>query len=155
MTKEAAVAEAVAASAAVANKPFSIRLLGPAPIVLNALAVHVRSGYIVNTDAPFQLMPNGFCEIYLVQGTPNEIAVNRAKEDVEQAVALEQAQYRKDVAGAAKQMIEAEKRAALEKQVAEAVAKHDAEIAKLKRESEAELRKLQQATAAEMAKLKQ
>lgn len=144
MSLEKAVAQAVEASALVASKPFQIRLIGPAVHVFNALAVHVLQGYIVNTDAPLQMFPNGNCELYLCLGSPNEFAIQQAKENTELAVAQEEAQYRRDVEAAAKQLVEAEKRAELEKQKKAIEAEHAKKLAQLEKDTQAILAKLNQ-----------
>ena len=133
---------AAPAAAEVPKKPFAIQLVGPGYIVLHELCAHVRNGYVINPDAPYEFFANGNVVFNLILGNPDELSIARAKESTEQSVAMEAAQYRREVEAAAKSMIEQERRVALEKEVAEAVAASEQAIAKLKRDAQAELDRL-------------
>lgn len=134
---------AVPAAAPVPKKPFAIQLVGPGYIVLHELCAHVRNGYVINPDAPYEFFANGNVVFNLILGNPDELSIARAKESTEHSAELEAAQYRREVAAAAKSMIEQERRAALEKDVAAAVAATEKAIAKLKQDAQAELARLQ------------
>lgn len=133
---------AAPAAAEVPKKPFAIQLVGPGYIVLHELCAHVRNGYVINPDAPYEFFANGNVVFNLILGNPDELSIARAKESTEHSAELEAAQYRRDVEASAKSMIEQERRAALEKEVAEAVAASEKAIAKLKRDAQAELDRL-------------
>jgi membrane-bound ClpP family serine protease len=126
----------------VAAKPFSIQLIGPAYPLFQELCVHVRNGYVINRDAPVELFQNGNAMLSLILGNPDEIAISQAKESTAHSVAQEESRYLKDVEEAAKRYVEQEKREALEKQVADAIAASEKAIAKLRKDAEAELAKL-------------
>jgi hypothetical protein len=136
--------ETTAATAVAPAKPFSLHLIGPAIPVFQELCVHVRNGYVVNKDAPLEIFNNGNAQVFLHLGEPNEYAISQAKESTEHAARQEIVKYQADVEQAAKRLIEQERREALEKQVAEAVAASEKAIAKLRKDAEAELAKLAQ-----------
>ena len=145
MTKVAKVTTDLLAAPAPApapKKPFAIQLVGPGYLALQELCAHVRNGYIINPDAPYEFFANGSVVFNLILGTPDELSIARAKETTEHSAELEAAQFRREVEAAAKSMIEQERRAALEKEVAEAVAASERAIAKLKRDAQAELDRL-------------
>lgn len=146
MSKAAAVVTtdlpAAPAAAEVPKKPFAIQLVGPGYTVLHELCAHVRNGYVINPDAPYEFFANGNVVFNLILGNPDELSIARAKESTEHSAALEEAQYRRDVAAAAKTMLEQERREALEKEVAAAVAASEKAIAKLKQDAQAELDRL-------------
>jgi len=133
---------AAPAAAPVPKKPFAIQLVGPGYIVLQELCAHVRNGYVINPDAPYEFFGNGNVVFNLVLGNPDELSIARAKASTEHSVAMEEAEYAARVKQAAQSMLEQERRAALEKQVAEAVAASELAIAKLKRDAQAELDRL-------------
>jgi hypothetical protein len=142
MTKTAKVTTDLPAAAPVPKKPFAMQLVGPGYIVLHELCAHVRNGYVINPDAPYEFFANGNVVFNLILGNPDELSIARAKESTEHAVAMDEATYRRDVEAAAKSFVEQERRAALEKQVAEAVAASEKAIAKLKQDAQAELARL-------------
>jgi hypothetical protein len=145
MSKAAVVTTDLPAAPAAApapKKPFAIQLVGPGYIILHELCAHVRNGYVINPDAPYEFFANGNVVFNLILGNPDELSIARAKESTEHSAAMEEAQYQRDVAAAAKTMLEQERREALEKEVAEAVAASEKAIAKLKRDAQAELDRL-------------
>lgn len=128
----------------VQTKPFSIQLIGPAYPIFQELCVHIRNGYVINKDAPVEIFQAGNAMISLILGNPDEIAIAQARESEDHSVAMQEAQYRRDVESAAKRQIEQSKRAELEKQVADAVAASEKAISKLRKDAAAELAKLSQ-----------
>lgn len=134
MTKTAKVTTdlpAAPAAAEVPKKPFAIQLVGPGYIMLHELCAHVRNGYVINPDAPYEFFANGNVVFNLILGNPDELSIARAKEAVQHAVAMEEAQYRRDVEAAAKSMTEQRYLEEIAAQVAEEVAKHKYEIRQL------------------------
>jgi len=124
------------------KKPFQISLGGTCPAIFHEAIVHARNGYCFS-DAPIQFFPEaGTAFFTMILGQPNDYAIMSAKESSEISVRNEEALYRRDVEEAAKRQLEQEKRAALEKQVAEAVAASEKAIAKMRKDAEAELAKL-------------
>lgn len=123
-------------------KPFSIELIGPAVSILQEVCAHVRNGYVINKDYPFNLFPNGNLSLMVVLGEPDKLAFTKAQESTDISLQQEEARYRRDVEEAAKRQLEQAKREELERQVAEAVAASEKAIAKLRREAAAELAKL-------------
>ncbi|WP_313034075.1 hypothetical protein, partial [Massilia alkalitolerans] len=121
---------------------FSIELIGPAVSILQEVCAHVRNGYVINKDYPFNLFPNGNLSLMVVLGEPDKLAFTKAQESTDISLQQEEARYRRDVEEAAKRQLEQAKREELERQVAEAVAASEKAIAKLRREAAAELAKL-------------
>lgn len=126
----------------VPQKPFSIKVGAPAHAAFNEAVVHARNGYCFS-DGPIEIMPNGYAFFTMVIGQPNESAIQNAKASAELSVKEEAAKYKKDVEQAAKRLMEEQKRAELEKEVANATAALEKKIADLKKAAEAELAKLQ------------
>jgi hypothetical protein len=98
---------------------------------MQELCAHVRNGYVVNKDAPFEFLPNGSVTFNLILGYSNELAIAQAEETTEHSVEMEEAQYRRDVAAAAKSMLEQRQREEYENQIAAQVAKHKSQIREL------------------------
>jgi len=120
----------------------------------NEAVQHARNGYTFS-DGPIEIIESsGWCWFTMVQGSPNDFAIQAAKASVERSLAEEAAQYKKDVEAAAKAIFEEAKRAELERDVAAATAALDEQIAKLKRDAAVQLAQLQDAAAIELARLK-
>jgi hypothetical protein len=127
-----------------AAMPTSLHIIGPAFPAFAQASVHIRAGMIFHPDRPVELFNNGNASFYLVQGNPDQIAINMARESNEHALALQAAEFKAAVKREAAVLVERQAREALEKKVTEAVAAHEKEIAKLRRQAEAELAKLNQ-----------
>lgn len=87
------VAEAVATTV-IANpaggKPQVMTLVGPAPLVMAEVCVHIRNGYIVDTDAPIRWFDvAGSISFSLKLGSPNQESEHAAKVSTADAVAQE------------------------------------------------------------------
>jgi len=138
-TPELVAQEAPVAAPAV---PFSIRIGAPMSAAFNEAVQHARNGYTFS-DAPIEIMEaSGWAWFTMIRGNPKEYIINAAKASVERSVAEEAAQYRKDVAEAAKRLLESQQRAKLEADVAAATAALDKQIAELRKAAQAELAKL-------------
>lgn len=144
----------VPAAPAAPKKPFAISIAAPCHLAFAEAVVHARNGFTFS-DGPIEIAGNGMAFFTMIQGSPNEHAIQSAKESSELSIEQEEAKYRKDVENAAKRIIEQQRRDELEKQVAEAVASHEKQIAALKRQARNEIQQLERATAEEIAKLKQ
>lgn len=138
---------------AVTKKPFSIRVQAPAHIAFNQAVVHARNGYCFS-DAPINIQPNGWAFFTMIQGSPNEYAIQSAQESSNLSLQAEERQYQKDVETAAKRIIEQQRREELEQQVKQAAEEYEKQIATLKRTAAAEIAALERATQAELSKLK-
>lgn len=137
MSKEQAIEHITALIEEGKKQPFQLRLLGPANIVLAAAGVHIRNGYHFYSDAPFQVLGNGFLDFYLVKGNPDANAINQAQADIEQAAALEEQERKRQIREEARLLVEAEKRAELEKQKKAIEAEHAKKIAQLEKDTQA------------------
>lgn len=134
-------------------KPFSVKVGAPANSAFQQAVVLAQAGYTFS-DAPILMTPQGWAWFQMILAAPNAYAIEQARVSVQMSIDEEAAQYRKDVAEAAKAIFEEAKRAELERDVATATAALEEQIATLKRAAAAELAQLQNAAAAEMARLK-
>lgn len=126
------------------KQPFQLRLLGPANIVLAAAGVHIRNGYHFYSDAPLQVLGNGFLDFYLVKGDPDANAIKQASADIEQAAALEEQERKRQIREEAKRIVEEQRREELEKQKKAIEAEHAKKLAQLEKDTQAILAKLNQ-----------
>ena len=112
--------------------PQTLRIFGPIHTTLPELAALSRIGYTVDCEWPVEYFPQAATlSIFLRLGSPADSIVKAAHATVELAAAAERAQYTKDVLAAARQMVEDDKRAAKEAEVAAAIAATKAKIAAL------------------------
>jgi hypothetical protein len=130
------------AAAAPARKPFSINVIEPAFPAFQQACALIRQGYVFSPDMPIELTPTGHAIFTLVLGTPDHNAVNKAQESVEHGLAMEAAQYERDVQARAETLLADYKRKELEKRIAAEVAAREKEIAALRKAADAELTKL-------------
>lgn len=85
---------------------------------------------------------NGFAFFTMHLGNPKAHIIKTATESIERSQREEAAQRKRDIEAAAKRMLEDEKRARLEKEVADATKALEKQIAALKQAAAAELAKL-------------
>lgn len=120
------------ATPAAATKPYCLTIFGPTTTVLQELAFHVRNGYTPDINSPVQVFSAaGTMSIVLVLGNPDEAFRDRAAVTVADAVALEEAAYRRDVELAAARIVENEKQAEKAAKRAELIAAQRAALAAL------------------------
>jgi cell shape-determining protein MreC len=127
---------------AVQKKPFAIRIAAPANLAFAESVVHARNGYCFS-DAPIEVMSNGMAFFTMIQGSPDEFAINKAKESTDLSRDAEEREHRRMVQEEARRLVEEEKLQELAKEKARIKADHDKA-----------LRALEDATAAAIAKLK-
>jgi len=93
-------------------KPNSIPMIGPTVTTLAQAAVLIRQGYTF-ADLPIDIFgPAGTIGFTLVQGTPDQHAIDAASVLLAENAAREERQYEKEVEAAAKRLIEERERAA-------------------------------------------
>lgn len=131
-TPAPAVTVTVTPALAPVKKPTSLTIVGPGYLAFAEAAVHVRNGYtFLPGVAPTIMETNGNAVIQLVLGCPHQSAVDAATATVEHALALEQVEFDKSVAAAAKRLFEQDKQAQIQKQLDAELKEHKANIAKL------------------------
>jgi len=113
--------------------PFHVNICEPGIPAFQRACALIRMGYVFAQDVPVQIMPNGNAIFTLLLGTPDHNAVNAANEATEHGLAMEAAQYQRDVEERAKMMLEDYKREQLQKQVSAEIADHKRKIAEIER----------------------
>lgn len=124
--------EAAPTPATLGPLPQKLRIFGPTYTALPEMVALSRIGYTVDSDWPVEFYPQAATiSIFLRLGSPADGIMKAAHETVELAAAAERMQYTKDVLAAARQMVEDDKRAAREAEVAASIAATRAQIAAL------------------------
>jgi hypothetical protein len=149
MTSKPKAVEAAPAVEAVApetpvvqKKPFAIKVGAIAHQAMNQMVVLARQGYCVS-EAPVELMPNGFMFFTAILGDPDQLVIQGAAEAMEFGRAEEERDYKKAVQDAAKAMLEAQRQEELAKRVAEIKAQQAKLIKAAEQEAQAAIAALQ------------
>lgn len=148
----AVTAPVVPEAPAVAKKPFAIRIAAPANLAFAESVVHARNGYCFS-DAPIEVMSNGMAFFTMVLGTPDELAIQKAKESTDLSREAEEREHQKQVREEARRIVEEEKRQALEREVKAAEDALQKQIAALRQKAAAEIAAIEATAAAERARL--
>jgi hypothetical protein len=127
---------AVASAPAATPKPYSVRLIGPTTMMLAQAAALIRShGYIPDPDTAIEMFPQtGRIAMVLVQGQPEEYAVEAAVTTIAEEAEREQVRFNRLVEEAAARQIEAAARAAAEARRASLLAEQRKQLAALEAE---------------------
>ena len=120
------------------GKPFEIKIAAVCHAAFEEAVVHARNGYTFS-GGPIEIASNGWAFFSMVQGSPNDYAIMKAKESVTFSLEQEERDYRKDVEAAAKRLVEQQKREEIAKLVAEEVAAHEEKIKALEKKKAAVL----------------
>jgi glycine/serine hydroxymethyltransferase len=94
-------------------------------------AVLVRQGFIFSPDATPEIYTNGFANLTMVLGSPDDASIAAAEVARAEALEMESVKYERDVQTAAKAMLEQAEREAKAKAVAAEIAATKARIAAL------------------------
>jgi len=138
MTKSAAgklvdtIISAVSPASTPAAKPYAVTVFGPTTLALQEVAAHVRNGYVPDINTPVQIFgAAGTISIVLVLGNPDQAFIERAAVTTSDAVAQEEARFKRLVEEAAQRQIEATARAEKEARRTKLIAEQRAALAAL------------------------
>ena len=119
--------------ASVPARPHTIVITERTMLAFATAAVHVRNGYIFSPDhAPEVYASQGQSSITLIIGNPNATAVEAATATTDHAVALQCAEFDRQVEQAAKLLVETAQRKAKQEVAAAEVAEAEKALRKLK-----------------------
>lgn len=107
LVSDAIVDAAAPAAPAAAQKPYCLTVHGPTTLALQEVAAHIRNGYVPDINTAISIFgAAGTIEIALVLGSPDQAFIDRAAVTTADAIAMEQAKYKRDVEQAAARLVE-------------------------------------------------
>lgn len=122
----------------VGQRPYEIQIIGPANLVMDELAVHIRAGYVsCPARCPILFPVNGTMQVWCVLGSPGESAIAAAKETNERGLRDQERQYREDVEREVEARLDTMKREEIARQIAATKAETARRIALLEAEAAA------------------
>lgn len=129
-------ASAPAAPAATVKPPYAVRLIGPTTMILAQAAALIRShGYVPDPNTAIEIFgPSGRIAMVLVQGQPEEYAVEAAAITIAEELDREKARYEADVQLAAERIVAANTKAAADAKRASLLAEQKAALAALEKQ---------------------
>lgn len=116
-------------------KPMTVLVSGFSMSVLQQVTHLCRAGYTVDVNVPLFTSPEtGMMAVAMVIGSPEQIYVDAAIENLKDAQAAQEARYYRDVQQAAAKQIEDAEKAKKAAKKAELVAAHEAAMKQLQDE---------------------